>query len=112
MYWVSCRMAARSERNAQPPRSSSVALIVSSAGLQDGRFQGGQRAQAGGLAERDEADGGGNQVGGEGLEIGNGGGVFGNAVYAATAPTATGYGMRSGASGIPHGVAASMNALP
>ncbi len=47
MYWVSWRMAARSERKAQPPRSSSVAMLRSFGDVQDDGLQCGEHAQAG-----------------------------------------------------------------
>ena len=75
-------MAARSERKAQPPRSSSVAARVSRRDAQDDRFQRREHAQSRGLAERNQADRGGDQVGGEGLQIGRGRCVFVDAVPA------------------------------
>ena len=82
VYWVSWRMAARSERKAQPPRSSSVAARDSRRDMQDGRLECGEHAQAGALPERDEAHCGGDQVDGEGLEVRGCGYVFTNAVTA------------------------------
>ncbi len=63
-------MAARSERNAAPPRSSSVALRVSAATRRMTGSSAASTAQAGGLAERHQAHGGRDQVGGDGLQIG------------------------------------------
>ena len=51
-------------------------------GVEDGGFEGGEDPQAGGLAERDEADGGGDQVGGESLQVGCRGGVLRDLVRA------------------------------
>ena len=50
--------------------------------LQDDRFQCGEHAQAGALPERHQTHGGRDQVRGEGLEVGGGGGVFRDAMPA------------------------------
>ena len=56
----------------------------------DRRFQRGEHAQPGGLAERHEAHRRRDQVGREGLQMGRGGGVLVDPVAPASAPSATG----------------------
>ena len=73
-------MAAMSDAQQAPPRSSAPAVALACATLQDCRFQGGLDAQARRLAERDEADGGGDHVGAGGVQKGKRGVVLRHAM--------------------------------
>ena len=70
MYCVSCRMLARSARNAAPPTSSSGVASARARRRRDDRLERREHALAVGLAERNEPHAGRNQICGDGVQIG------------------------------------------
>ena len=70
VYWVSWRMEQRSTVRVAVPSSSSGQAGARAATARDDGLEGGGGALAVGLAQGHEADGGGDEVGGEGLEVG------------------------------------------
>ena len=88
-YWVSCRIAARSERKAQPPNASRSAARAFGRHRGQARQKRGENALSVGLADRAQPHRGRNEVGEDGDDESGQRGLQPKPWPADAAPTAT-----------------------